>query len=102
MKIGDEAGLEAEIKWLKEQVESWKGAHSVAAADRDILKEKFRKAKEWNQFCEIELKNLRSIVESQNDLLIRAADALEAGWPTDGELDRNDTQLIAELRKAAK
>jgi len=35
-------------------------------------------------------------------LCSRAADALEAGWPTDGELERDDTFLIAQLRKAAE
>jgi hypothetical protein len=35
-------------------------------------------------------------------LCARAADALEAGWPTDGELERDDIKLIAQLREAGK
>jgi len=67
------------------------------------LKSQFQKAKEWNQLCEIQLKNLESIVEDQKSLCARAADALEAidelSFRT---LDINKSDLIAELRKAAQ
>jgi hypothetical protein len=67
------------------------------------LKADFQRAKEWNQLLEIQIKNLQNIVEAQNDLLTRAADAL-ADWcsalPEDLALD--DRQLIAELRKATE
>jgi hypothetical protein len=70
--------------------------HNPFEAENERLKDEFQKAKEWNQFSEIQIKNLQNIVEAQNELLSRAADALEdlkgPGWKR---------ELIAELREAA-
>jgi hypothetical protein len=87
----------------------WTGIGQCPGVDKDKdaqierLKADFQRAKEWNQLSEIQIKNLQNIVEAQNDLLTRAADAL-ADWcsalPEDLALD--DRQLIAELRKVAQ
>jgi len=73
------------------------------------LKEQFQKAKAWNQLCEVQIKNLGSIVEDQEQLMSRAADALEFwinDWAaTEDEYDakaKSDSALITELRKAAE
>jgi len=64
--------LVAEIQRLSKEVQSWKGAHSVAAADRDILKA----------------------------MCVRAADALESNQFD--KYSPVGVDLIAELRKAAE
>jgi hypothetical protein len=70
--------------------------HNPFEAEIKRLKDEFQKAKEWNQFSEIQIKNLQNIVEAQSDLLTRAADALEVRGTM------HDQALIAELRKAAE
>jgi hypothetical protein len=52
-------------------------AYSELCDENARLKERFQKAKEWNQFSEIQIKNLQSIVEDQKRLLGRAAEMLE-------------------------
>jgi hypothetical protein len=80
----------------------------IAEKDVEIerLKLQFQKASEWNQFSEIQIKNLQNIVEAQNDLLVRAAEALEEefGVPNDPAYGVKGPvhELITELRKAAQ
>ena len=72
-------------------------------AEIERLRVKFQKAREWNQFSEIQIKNLQEIVEVQSDLLLRAAGALENLLPAISEIMKiTVVPLIAELRKAAE
>jgi regulator of replication initiation timing len=75
-------------------------AQTLKERDAEIerLKSQFQKANEWNQFSEIQIKNLQNMVEAQSDLLTRAADALESpAWEW-----HKSWALAKELRKAAK
>jgi hypothetical protein len=78
-------------------------ANQLMKQDAEVqrLKAEFQKAKEWNQFSEIQIKNLQNIVEAQSDLLTRAADALDRP-ETRAYTQQWVESLIAELRKAAE
>ena len=72
-------------------------------AEIERLRVKFQKAREWNQLAEIQIKNLREIVEHQDKLLTRAADALENLLPALSEIMKiTVVPLIADLRKAVE
>src|SRR4029077_17886607 len=97
--IQDEAYIvekDAEIERLKRINVSLVAQERGFREEIERLKDEFQKASEWNQFSEIQIKNLQNIVEAQSNLLIRAADALY--WH-DGTTPYD---LIAELRKVAQ
>ncbi len=60
---------DAEIERLKELAESWKGAHSVASADRDIAQ-----AKILDLSIQVDLRN--NWLKKKNQLIDELADAL--------------------------
>jgi chromosome segregation ATPase len=85
--------LTSEIERLKEEVESWKGGHSIAALDRDLAKDQIKRMEEALQRQDNEIIDLKALVT-------RAADALEN---YEEALDKPFSHpLIAELRKAAE
>ena len=80
----------AEIERLKEEVESWKGAHTIAAFSRDLAKDQIKGLEEALQRQDNEIIDLKA-------LIARAAEALECH-----NLDYLQDDLIAQLRKAAE
>jgi hypothetical protein len=44
-----------------------------------VMKAEFQKAKEWNQLCEMQIRNLQEIVASQDQLITELCDALQNG-----------------------
>jgi hypothetical protein len=66
-----------------------------------VLKAEFQKAKEWNQLCELQIRNLQSVVEDQDKLITELADHIEAA-PGDELYGFRLSALIKKAREAVK